>query len=64
MAEKSSRRDTIEPNPGDKRYVRRNEQGEFTEQDDAGRSLGQDVRQKADRDTKPGHGDRGDRKST
>ena len=64
MAEKSSRRETIEPNPGDKRDVRRNEQGEFTEQDDAGRSLGQDVRQKADRDTKPGHGDRGDRKST
>ena len=30
MAEKSSRRETIEPNPGDKRYVRRNEQGEFT----------------------------------
>ncbi|HEX6643285.1 MAG TPA: hypothetical protein VF037_01325 [Gemmatimonadales bacterium] len=35
-----SRRETIEPNPGDKRYVRRNEQGEFTEQDDVGRSLG------------------------
>ena len=41
MAEKSSRRETIEPNPGDKRYVRRNDQGEFTEQDDTGRSLGQ-----------------------
>jgi len=63
MAEKSSRRETIEPNPGDKRYVRRNEQGEFSEQDDAGRSLGQDVKKKADRDAKPGHGDRGDRKS-
>jgi hypothetical protein len=63
MAEKSSRRETIEPNPGDKRYVRRNEQGEFSEQDDAGRSLGQDVKKKADRDAKRGHGDRGDRKS-
>lgn len=63
MAEKSSRRETIEPNPGDKRYVRRNEDGEFAEQDDTGRSLGQDVRQKAARESKPGQGDRGDRKS-
>ena len=63
MAEKSSRRETIEPNPGDKRYVRRNEDGEFTEQDDTGRSLGQDVRQKAENESKPGQGDRGDRKS-
>lgn len=63
VAEKSSRRETIEPNPGDKRYVRRNEQGEFTEQDDVGRSLGQDVRKKAETESEPGHGDRGDRKS-
>jgi hypothetical protein len=61
MAEKS-RRETIEPNPGDKRYVRRNDQGEFTEQDDVSRSLGQDVRQKARKESKPGQGDRGDRK--
>ncbi len=63
MSEKSSRRETIEPNPGDKRYVRRNEEGEFTEQDDVGRSLGQDVRRKAKEESKPGQGDRGDRKS-
>ena len=57
-----SRRETIEPNPGDKRYVRRNDQGEFTEQDDVGRSLSQDVRQKAEKESEPGQGDRGDRK--
>lgn len=62
MTEKS-RRETLEPNPGDKRYVRRNDQGEFTEQDDVGRSLGQDVREKAQKESKPGQGDRGDRKT-
>ena len=64
VAEKASRRETIEPNPGDKRYVRRNEQGEFTEQDDVSRSLGQDVRRKAKHESEPGQGDRGDRKSS
>ena len=29
----------------DKRFVRRNEKGEFKESDDVGRSLSQDVRQ-------------------
>ena len=62
MAEKSSRRELIEPNPGDKRYVRRNDEGEFTEQDDVGRSLAQDVRREAKKESKPGEGDRGDRK--
>ena len=63
MTEKS-KRELVEPNPGDKRYVRRNEQGEFKEQDDTGRSLGQDVRQKARNTAKPGQGDRGDRDSS
>jgi hypothetical protein len=31
----------------DKRYVRRNAKGQFTESDDVGRSLSQDVRKKA-----------------
>jgi hypothetical protein len=45
----------------DKRYVRRDEQGQFKESDDVGRSSAQD--QKRDSDTKPkkGEGDRGDR---
>jgi hypothetical protein len=55
-------RELIEPNEGDKRYIRRDEQGRFTEeQDDVGRSLSQDQRQQAKTEAKPGQGDRGDR---
>ena len=54
-------RELIEPNEGDKRYVRRDDEGRFTEsQDDVGRSLSQDVRKDAERKVKPGQGDRGD----
>ena len=57
-----SKRETIEPNPGDKRYVRRDEKGHFTnEQDDVGRSLTQDRRQHARHEVPKGQGDRGDR---
>jgi hypothetical protein len=58
-AKASGRRELIEPN-GDKRYVRRNKGGEFTESVDVGRSLAQDVRQHAKTKAKPGQGDRGD----
>jgi hypothetical protein len=55
-------RELIEPNEGDKRYVRRDEQGQFTEeQDDVGRSLAKDQQQRAKKESKPGQGDRGDR---
>jgi hypothetical protein len=55
-------REMIEPNEGDKRYVRRDDEGEFTEsQDDVGRSLGQDQKRDARTETKKGQGDRGDR---
>jgi hypothetical protein len=57
-------RELIEPNEGDKRYVRRNEEGEFTDdQSDVGRSLAQDQKREAENESKPGQGDRGDRKS-
>jgi len=46
----------------DKRYVRRDEQGQFKESDDVGRSLAQDRRRKAKKVAKPGQGDRGDQK--
>jgi hypothetical protein len=46
----------------DKRYVRRNEKGQFKESDDVGRSLSQDVRRKAKTVVKPGQGDEGDQK--
>ena len=54
-------RELIEPHDGDKRYVRRNEKGEFTDsQDDVGRSLSQDQKQHAKTEVKKGQGDRGD----
>lgn len=46
----------------DKRYVRRDEQGQFKESDDVGRSLAQDRRRKAKTVAKPGQGDKGDHK--
>jgi hypothetical protein len=45
----------------DKRYVRRDKQGQFNESDDVGRSLRQDVKQSAKTKVKPGQGDKGDR---
>ena len=57
----AGKRELIEPNKGDKRYIRRDEEGKFTtEQDDVGRSLSQDRRQKAKTNVPPGQGDRGD----
>lgn len=56
-------RELIEPN-GDKRYVRRDDQGRFKESDDQSRSLAQDVRTKAKTQTPPGQGDRGDRRKS
>ena len=47
----------------DKRYVRRDEKGQFAESDDVGRSLAADRRQKAKTVVKPGQGDKGDRRS-
>ncbi len=58
----SGKRELIEPHKGDKRFVRRDEEGRFTESDDVSRSLSQDVRKHAEHEAKPGHGDRGDRK--
>jgi hypothetical protein len=57
----SSKRELI--NTGrDKRYVRRDTQGQFKESDDVGRSLSMDRRRKAKTTTKAGQGDRGDQK--
>lgn len=49
---------------GDKRYIRRDEKGRFTtEQDNVGRSLAQDRGRKAKTKVQAGQGDRGDRRS-
>jgi len=45
----------------DKRFVRRNAQGRFSESDDVGRSLAQDRKRPATTRAKRGQGDRGDR---
>jgi hypothetical protein len=57
-------RELIEPNPGDKRFVRRDEEGKFKESDDVGRSLSQDQKKDAKTESKPGQGDKGDRSSS
>lgn len=58
----AAKRELIEPTPGDKRYVRRDDEGRFKEVEDVGQSLAQDQKRKAKNDTKAGQGDRGDRK--
>jgi hypothetical protein len=59
----AGKRELIEPHKGDKRYVRRDGGGRFSESDDVGKSLAQDVRRKASTVAKKGQGDRGDRKT-
>ena len=63
MADKrgSGKRELIDTKT-DKRYVRRDSEGKFTEIDDQGRSLAQDVKREAKTKVKPGYGDRGDQK--
>lgn len=63
MAKKKSSKERELINTGrDKRYVRRDAQGQFKESDDTGRSLSQDRKRRAKKSSKVGHGDRGDRK--
>ena len=56
-----TKRETIAPN-GDKRYIRRDDKGRIVESDDVNRSLSQDAKNKAKTASKPGQGDKGDRK--
>ena len=58
-----SKRELIEPTPGDKRYARRDDEGRFTEMDDVGRSLAQDQKRDARNEAPKGEGDRGDRRN-
>ena len=63
MAKKStkSHRELIDTGT-DKRFVRRNEKGQFEEVADVGRSLSRDRQQQAKTKVPPGQGDRGDQK--
>ncbi len=55
------KRETIEPNEGDKRYIRRDDEGKFTDdQVDVGRSLAADNNQKAETTVPKGQGDQGE----
>ena len=59
------KREMIEPNEGDKRYVRRDDAGRFTDdQADVGRSLAADQRSESKTVVPKGRGDRGDQKKS
>ena len=61
----AAKRETIQPNPGDKRYARRGKEGEFTkDQTSAGKSLATDRRTQAKTVIPKGQGDRGDQKKS
>jgi hypothetical protein len=56
-----TKRETIEPHSGDKRYIRRDDQGHFTDdQVDVSRSLKRDNDQKAKANVPKGQGNKGD----
>ena len=56
-----AKREKIEPQPGDTRYVRRDDKGHFSDdQVNVGRSLSQDVRKTSRRTTDEGEGNKGD----
>ena len=63
MAKKSakSHRELIDTGT-DKRFVRRDDEGQFKDSDDVGRSLPRDRQQKAKTEVPSGQGDRGDQK--
>lgn len=58
---KTSKRELIDTGK-DKRFVRRDDQGQFDEEADVGRSLTQDRKKHAKTVVEPGQGDRGDQK--
>jgi len=57
----TAKRELIKPR-GDARYIRRDAKGRIKESDDVGRSLAADRRTKAKIASRPGQGDRGDRR--
>jgi hypothetical protein len=61
MPKKKSDRELISTGT-DKRFVRRDDKGQFGESDDMGRSLTQDRKKPAKRKVPAGQGDRGDQR--
>ena len=62
MARKAGSHREMVDTGNDKRFVRRNEKGQFDEAVDVGKSLTQDRKQRAKHEVPPGQGDRGDQK--
>ena len=62
MAVKSGKRELIDTGT-DKRYVKRNKKGQFSESVDVGRSLAADRRSKSKKTVKAGYGDQGDQQT-
>jgi hypothetical protein len=62
MAKKASGKRELINTGTDKRFVRRDSEGEFKESDDVGRSLSTDRKKKARKKVKSGYGDRGDQR--
>ncbi|AMV19576.1 hypothetical protein [Planctomyces sp. SH-PL14] len=60
MARKAAAKRELIDTGTDKRYVRRDENGQFKESDDVGRSLSQDRLRHAKTVAKKGQGDKGD----
>ena len=55
-------RERIEPNESDQRYVRRDEEGQFSDsQDDVGRAATKDQKRDSRKEPRKRQGDRGDR---
>jgi hypothetical protein len=57
----SRKRELIQPHSGDRRFIRRDEQGQWEEVEDVGRSLTRDGRRRSKTKGARGQGDRGDR---
>ena len=62
MPKKSAKGRELIDTGTDKRFVRRNEKGQFEDVADVGRSLSRDRQQQAKTKVPPGQGDRGDQK--
>ncbi|WP_303311586.1 hypothetical protein [Hymenobacter sp. BT730] len=55
-----SKRELIEPNEGDKRYIRRDKDGRIEQSVDLHKSLSQDDQHNSKKTSKSGQGDKGD----
>ncbi|MDO7851787.1 hypothetical protein [Hymenobacter convexus] len=55
-----SKRELLEPHEGDKRYVRRDDDGQIEQSVELHKSLSRDDRHNSKKTSKPGDGDRGD----